>query len=99
MVARELALSNIVALPAQRPEIMGIVDTFRASVIDIGSTSIIIQTVGESDKVEAMIELLKPYGIQELSRTGTTAMLRGGQHHRVREQQTPTQPSIERSLA
>ncbi|MWC29396.1 acetolactate synthase small subunit [Paenibacillus sp. MMS18-CY102] len=79
MVARELALINVSALPAQRPEIMGVVDTFRASAIDIGPSSLIIQAVGDSDKVDAMIELLKPYGIRELSRTGTTAMLREGQ--------------------
>lgn len=77
MVARELALIQINADPKMRPEILGVVDTFRASVVDIGPTTMIVQVVGDSDKIEAMVELLKPYGIRELSRTGATAMIRG----------------------
>lgn len=77
MVARELALIKVKSEPAERPEIMGVVETFRASVVDIGSTSMLVQVVGETTKIDAMIELLKPYGIKELSRTGVTAMIRG----------------------
>ncbi|AHV96258.1 acetolactate synthase small subunit [Paenibacillus sp. 7124] len=77
MVARELALIKVKADPSERPEIMGVVETFRASVVDIGSTSLLVQVVGDTQKIDAMIELLKPYGIRELSRTGVTAMLRG----------------------
>lgn len=77
MVARELALIKVKADPAERPEIMGAVETFRASVVDIGATSLLVQVVGDTQKIDAMIELLKPYGIKELSRTGVTAMIRG----------------------
>ncbi|MNE63587.1 Acetolactate synthase small subunit [compost metagenome] len=77
MVARELALIKVKAEPAERPEIMGVVETFRASVVDIGATSLLVQVVGDTQKIDAMIELLKPYGIKELSRTGVTAMIRG----------------------
>jgi acetolactate synthase-1/3 small subunit len=77
MVARELALIKISAEPAVRPEILGIVETFRAAVVDIGPNSLIVQVVGDSDKIDAMTELLKPYGIREISRTGVTAMVRG----------------------
>ncbi|MEC0247451.1 acetolactate synthase small subunit [Paenibacillus chitinolyticus] len=77
MVARELALIKVNSEPAQRPEILGIVDTFRAAVVDIGPSSLIVQTIGDSEKIDAMIELLRPYGIRELSRTGVTAMIRG----------------------
>ncbi|MBT2289789.1 acetolactate synthase small subunit [Paenibacillus albidus] len=77
MVARELALIKVKAEPSERPEIMGVVETFRASVVDIGSTSLLVQAVGDTQKIDAMIELLKPYGIKELSRTGVTAMIRG----------------------
>jgi acetolactate synthase-1/3 small subunit len=77
MVARELALIKVKAEPAERPEIMGVVETFRASVVDIGTTSLLVQVVGDTTKIDAMIELLKPYGIKELSRTGVTAMIRG----------------------
>ncbi len=77
MVARELALIKINAEPSMRPEILGIVETFRAAVVDIGPGSLIVQVVGDSEKIDAMVELLRPYGIRELSRTGVTAMIRG----------------------
>jgi acetolactate synthase-1/3 small subunit len=77
MVGRELGLIKIGAEPSSRPEILGIVETFRAAVVDIGPTTLIVQVVGDSEKIDAMIELLKPYGIRELSRTGVTAMIRG----------------------
>ncbi|MCU6797593.1 acetolactate synthase small subunit [Paenibacillus sp. WQ 127069] len=77
MVARELALIKVNADPSLRPEIFGLVETFRASVVDISPSSLIIQVVGDAIKIEAMAELLKPYGIRELSRTGVTAMVRG----------------------
>jgi len=77
MVGRELGLIKIGAEPAARPEILGIVETFRAAVVDIGPNTLIVQVVGDTEKIDAMIELLKPYGIRELSRTGVTAMARG----------------------
>ncbi|MED4603877.1 acetolactate synthase small subunit [Paenibacillus validus] len=77
MVARELALIKVNAEPNMRPEILGVVETFRAAVVDIGPNSLIVQVVGDSEKIDAMTELLKPYGIKELSRTGVTAMIRG----------------------
>jgi acetolactate synthase-1/3 small subunit len=77
MVARELALIKVNAEPSSRPEILGVVDTFRAAVVDIGTSSLMVQVVGDTEKIDAMIELLKPYGIRELSRTGVTAMSRG----------------------
>jgi len=77
MVARELALIRVGAEPSERPEILGVVETFRASVVDIGPNTLVVQVVGDSDKIDAMVELLKPYGIKELTRTGVTAMTRG----------------------
>lgn len=77
MVSRELALIKIQAEPSARPEILGVVDTFRASVVDISSHTLMVQVVGDTDKIDAMIELLKPYVIKEVSRTGVTALNRG----------------------
>lgn len=77
MVARELALIKVAAEPSARPEILGVVDTFRAAVVDIGTHTLIVQVVGDTEKIDAMVELLKPYGIRELSRTGVTALNRG----------------------
>ncbi|WP_338552491.1 acetolactate synthase small subunit [Paenibacillus sp. KS-LC4] len=77
IVARELALIKVSAEPAARPEIFGVVETFRAAVVDIGTHSVMVQVVGDTEKIDAMVELLKPYGIRELSRTGVTALNRG----------------------
>ncbi len=76
MVARELALIKVNVNPANRAEISGIIEPFRASVIDVGQTSLIIQVTGDQNKVNALIQLLKPYGIKEICRTGVSAMSR-----------------------
>jgi acetolactate synthase-1/3 small subunit len=77
MVAREIALIKVSVEPSKRPEVIGVVETFRAAIVDIGPHSLIVQVVGDSSKIDAMVELLRPYGIKELSRTGVTAMIRG----------------------
>lgn len=79
IVARELALIKVLATPQTRHELYSIIEPFRASVIDVSKESLVIQITGESTKIEAFIELLKPYGIKELARTGTTAFPRGSQ--------------------
>lgn len=80
MVAREIALIKVAAEPSVRPELISIVETFRASIVDIGPHSIIAQVVGDADKIDAMVELLRPYVIKELTRTGIIAMVRGSIH-------------------
>lgn len=79
IVARELALIKIVSNSQLRAEIQGIIEPFRATIIDVSKDSLSIQVTGKPDKVEALIELLKPYGIKELARTGLTAFVRGQQ--------------------
>jgi acetolactate synthase-1/3 small subunit len=79
MVARELALIKVGGSGQLRSEIQGIIAPFRASVIDVSRDSLTIQVTGKPDKVEALITLLRPYGIKELTRTGVTAFLRGQQ--------------------
>lgn len=59
--------------------INSLIEPFRAAVIDISKDSLTIQITGESEKIGAFIELMKPYGIKELARTGTTAFPRGTQ--------------------
>ncbi|MFE5323725.1 acetolactate synthase small subunit [Paenibacillus sp. NPDC056579] len=77
MLARELMLVKLRADPAVRPEIFGMVETFRCSVVDVGLSSVVIQVVGDAEKNSAFLHLLEPYGILELTRTGETAMNRG----------------------
>lgn len=76
MVARELALIKVDATPSQLVELNGIVEPFRASIVDIGPNSLIVQVTGDSDKIDALLVLLEPYGIRELTRTGCIAMAR-----------------------
>ncbi len=79
IVARELALIKVTSSAQLNNEIQGLIQPFRASVIDISKASITIQVTGKPDKTEALIALLRPYGIKELSKTGVTAFLRGQQ--------------------
>src|SRR5690625_133511 len=79
IVARELALIKIVSNNQIRGEIQGIIDPFRASIVDVSRDRLSIQVTERPDKVEELIELLKPYGIKELARTGVTAFVRGHQ--------------------
>lgn len=81
IVARELALIKVLSTPQTRSEIYALIEPFRANVIDVGKDSLVIQITGESEKIEAFIELIKPYGIKELARTGTTAFPRGTQRN------------------
>ncbi|SOC37891.1 acetolactate synthase small subunit [Salinicoccus kekensis] len=87
-VARELCLIKVVATPQSRSEISGIVEPFRARILDISKNSLIVEVTGKPDKVEALIDLLTPYGIKELSRTGITAFTRGTQSKQISDYQT-----------
>lgn len=83
IVARELALIKVNGNAQARHELQGIIAPFRASIIDVSKDSLTIQVTGKTEKVDALIALLKPYGIKELARTGTTAFLRGQQPQQV----------------
>ncbi|SFB11556.1 acetolactate synthase, small subunit [Lentibacillus halodurans] len=85
IVARELALIKVGGSGQLRAEIQGVIAPFRASVIDISKDSLTVQVTGKPDKVEALIALLRPYGIKELARTGVTAFLRGQQPKEITE--------------
>ncbi|MGI6065235.1 MAG: acetolactate synthase small subunit [Bacillota bacterium] len=76
-VGRELVLIKVNADPAQRSEIMQIVDIFRARIVDIGYKSLIIEATGDQSKISAIETSLKPFGIREVVRTGKIAMVRG----------------------
>ncbi len=78
MVARELALVKVKSDISNRSEIIQIADIFRANIVDVASDSLTIEVTGEEDKVDSLIELLRDFGIKELSRTGRIALTRGG---------------------
>ena len=79
VVSRELALMKVASTPASRNELYAVIEPFRATIIDVSRDSLIIQVTGESSKIEAMIDLLQPYGLKEVTRTGTVAVPRGTQ--------------------
>lgn len=76
MVSRELLLIQVNSPVAQRGLLTALIEPFRASIIDVGRDSITIQATGKTDKLEALIAILRPYGIRELARTGLTALPR-----------------------
>jgi len=77
IVERELAMVKVNAEAKNRGEIMQIVDIFRAKIIDISDRTFTVEVTGSVEKINAMENLLLPYGIQELVRTGKIAMVRG----------------------
>ena len=74
---RELAIIKVSVDRESRSEVIQIVDIFRAKIIDVSQRSMIIEVTGDEDKVEAMIQLLRQFGIKELARTGKVSMVRG----------------------
>ena len=78
VVARELALIKVKATSATRSEIIGIVDIFRANIVDVASDSLTIETTGDEEKISSLFNLLRGFGIKEIARTGQIAMARGG---------------------
>ncbi|MFC1512714.1 acetolactate synthase small subunit [bacterium] len=77
MVKSDLLLVKVKADKAAKSEILQIVDIFRAKIVDVASNSVIIEMTGEEEKIETMLNMLKPFGILEVVRTGTVAMARG----------------------
>ncbi|MBI5573571.1 MAG: acetolactate synthase small subunit [Elusimicrobia bacterium] len=77
-VERDLILIKVRADKSVRNEILQIVDIFRAKIVDVSANTVIIEMTGDEDKIQALINMLKPFGIKEMARTGIIAMARGG---------------------
>lgn len=78
-IERDLALITVGVGAEKRGEVIEIVNLFRAKVVDVAMDSITVELAGPEDKIEAFVELMKPYTIQELARTGVIAVQRGMQ--------------------
>lgn len=76
-VQRELQLIKVAATGTTRGEIIEIADVFRAKVVDVDVEAVTVEVTGSSDKLEALVRLLEPYGIRELVRSGMIALGRG----------------------
>jgi len=85
VVMRELGLIKVRCNSLNRREVLDLVEIFRAQVVDVTLTSVIIQVVAEEDRFQALLENLRPYGVLETVRTGRVAMLRGERTTAVHE--------------
>jgi len=77
MIDRELVLYKVNAAADRRHEIIEIANVFRAKIVDVGKSTLTIEATGTTDKLAAMEDLLRAYGIKELARTGKIALARG----------------------
>ncbi len=78
-VSRELSLIKVACDPTNRSEIVQVVNIFRAKVVDVAPDALIIELTGTGDKIDAFEQMVRPYGILEMCRTGMVAMRRSGQ--------------------
>ncbi len=77
VVAHELLLLRMHAPNATRRDLLDIVEIFRGRVVDIASESVIVEVTGSTEKVDNFIELMRPFGIKEMARSGAVALVRG----------------------
>ena len=76
-IARDLALIKVSATGDARTHVMQLVDVYRARIVDVSPESLVIETTGTEDKIDSLLEVLRPYGVAEMVRTGRVAMARG----------------------
>jgi acetolactate synthase-1/3 small subunit len=75
-VFRELAMIKVTAPQERRPEIVHLAEVFRARIIDLAPDSLTIEITGGEDKIDGLVDVLRPYGVVEMARTGRLAMTR-----------------------
>ena len=76
-VSRSLAMIKVNAPPDSRPYLLQLLQVFRARVVDLTSVSLIVEVTGTEEKIDGLVDVLRPFGILEMARTGRVAMLRG----------------------
>ncbi|MEP7310328.1 MAG: acetolactate synthase small subunit [Acidobacteriota bacterium] len=87
-IVRDLALIKVAATGEARMHVMQLVDVYRARVVDVSPDSLIVETTGTEDKIDSLLEVLRPFGVKEMVRTGRIAMARGT--HKVPRPPAPT---------
>lgn len=93
-VERELVLIRVNAEAQHRAEILRTADIFRAKVVDVTPQSFVLEATGEAGKLEALVELLRPMGIQEIVRTGKVAIARGPKTRVKRAEAAPRRARV-----
>jgi len=77
-ISRDLALIKVAAVGDARTQVMQLVEVYRARIVDVSPESLVIETTGAEDKIDSFVEVLRPYGVIEMVRTGRVSMTRGG---------------------
>ena len=77
VVSRDLALIKVSVTALSRSQVMQLVDVYRAHVVDVTNESLVIEITGTEDKINSFVEVMRPFGILEMVRTGVVAMARG----------------------
>jgi acetolactate synthase-1/3 small subunit len=78
-MARELALIKVRTTTVNRGEVMRLCDVFRARVVDVGPDALVAEITGTGDKIDGLVDVLRPFGIAEMVRTGVVAMVRSAE--------------------
>jgi acetolactate synthase I/III small subunit len=94
MIERELVLVKVNAKASDRSDLMQIVNTFRAKIVDVNQKSVTVEVTGNQSKIDAMLQLLKPFGLKEVVRTGTIAISRKSELNRVSEPKSQEKPQV-----
>jgi acetolactate synthase-1/3 small subunit len=76
-ISRDLAMIKVSATGDARAQVMQLIDVYRARVVDVGPESLIVEATGTEDKIDSLLEVLRPYGVIEMVRTGRVSMARG----------------------
>lgn len=96
-ITREMALIKVSARERNRAEIMRTADIFRAKIVDASRESLTLEVTGDEKKINAILELLKPFGILEIARTGQVALSRGGRRLIDKHLGSVKSPAMQRS--
>jgi len=83
IVEREIALIKVNAPKSSRAELVALCSIFDAKTLDVGPTSMIVEVTGEPSKVDRFLDVVRPFGIKEMMRTGRIAMIRGSKAHQA----------------
>ena len=77
VIVRELALIKVNATRSTRMEVLQLIEIFRSNVVDVSQDSVIIEVTGDEKKVDSLLDILEPFGVEEVMRTGRVGLMRG----------------------
>ena len=98
MIARELVLVKVSAPASVRSDVIQVVNTFRGKIVDVNPKNITIEITGSESKIDAMLELLRPFGVKEVVRTGLVALSRKSDGYKIPPPSAGSYPDVNLSL-